>query len=242
MSWSNFVFPAVRQPDRKVIAAVLAFAKDVEVKLHSVSFQFQSGATLSANGEAAQSCEPLLKALPADDSDIMRSLTVQFPVRAQMVTATISRDPQQAHDQVTVHLSNLQNLGMVLDVVTEVNRLTVHLKKRLHAVDTRAGVAALLGKETQQNLERRELELQRIEALGRSLAENLAKAASDTRVQLEEEYRALRARVEAERQANAEQARAQAEERERALDDRQQHQHEADREQRGARHRLVRHR
>lgn len=221
MSWTNFGFPAVRQPDRKVIAAVLAFAQDVKVQLHSVNFQFEGGPTLTANGDAAQSCETILNALPADDSDIMRTLNVQFPVRARMVTATIGRDPQQVYDQVTVHLSDLQNTKMSPDLTTEVIRLNAHLKKRLLAVETRAGMAALLGKETHQNLERRELELQRIEALGRSLAENLAKTTSETRLQLEEEYRALRASVEAERQANAERARAQTEERERALDDRQ---------------------
>ncbi|MCY1019661.1 hypothetical protein [Pyxidicoccus sp. MSG2] len=220
MSWANFQYPAVRQPDRKVLSSLLSVLTETGITPTSASVTVLAGPSVSVSGAAAKTCETIRDVLPVEGG-ALRSLTVNGAFQSRTLSVVVHRDPQQVLDQVGVNLADLGPLGTGREHIVAMSNFIARLQADFPPIDTRGGLKSFMGDETLRVLERREAELQRVEQLGYSLTEQLTQAIAETRLRLVEEFDGRRAQLDADHKVESERLRAQAAERERALEERE---------------------
>ncbi|WP_143043175.1 hypothetical protein [Myxococcus virescens] len=180
------------------MSAILGVFSEADVvksgfRIISVDATLDIGPALSARDESVKTCRLILDSLPSESMAIT-SLAVGMAYGNRQFSVQIQRAAGTALDNVTVSLSEFNHIGESPAVVAAVVSFVAAFKRAVRALDARDGIVGQLGRlgETKQFLERREVELLKVEELGRSMAAKLADGIAATRARLEEEYVARR--------------------------------------------------
>ncbi|MCK8504219.1 hypothetical protein [Myxococcus fulvus] len=202
MAWANTSFNVQRQSDHHAISAFLKVFADSEVvrsgiKVRAAEASLDIGPGISPKSEGEEDLRRILKLLP-DDSMSIVNLALHCLYGDRGFVVKLQRNGNGAADIINLELNGLGGAGEGKEVVAAMIHLVAVLKRHLKALDARDGIASIVGKETKRFLERREVELLKVEELGRTLVAQLAESTATVRVQLEEEYRLRRLAVETE--------------------------------------------
>lgn len=205
MAWTAYSFPIVKQSDSQILNGLLEAVTGEHLRLASVNIAFENGPSLELHAETIKTDETLQAVLSVEGM-LIRQLHAHVEFRARSTHLQFHRDSSQPTDSISIDLRELNRLGVPPNpaLFAEISSYAHRLKQKLSALETRGGIGKLLGEDTKLFYERREADLQRIEAVGHSMLEQFSGTITTSRLQLEEEYRVRRTQMEGEFQANQE--------------------------------------